>query len=93
MVDGKLGLSTELQVSLRKKLFMAPSKICVTMYDKVLESSRLHRSSKVIKLFIIQLTHNIQFTDTVTIIKYLKVLKRVSNHRGSIIRETCTVLG
>ena len=33
------------------------------------------------------------FVDTMEIIKYLKVLKRVSDHRGSIIREPCTVLG
>jgi len=30
---------------------------------------------------------------TIKIIKYLKVFQHVSDHRGSIIRENCTVLG
>jgi len=37
--------------------------------------------------------HNIEFVYTTTIIKYLKVLQQISDHRGSIIREPCTVLG
>ena len=44
----------------------------------------------IIKHFIIQIMHNV---DTIKIIKYLKVLQHVSDHRGSIIRESCTVLG
>jgi len=36
--------------------------------------------------------HNIKYVDTIKIIKYLKVLQHVSDHRGSIIREPCTVL-
>ena len=47
----------------------------------------------IIKHFTIQLMHNIQYVDTNKIIKYLKVLQHVSDHRGSIIREPCTVLG
>jgi len=45
------------------------------------------------KHFISHLMHNIQYVDTIKIIKYLKVLQHVSDHRGSIIREPCTVLG
>jgi len=47
----------------------------------------------IIKHFIIQLMRNIKCADTVIIIKYLKVLEHVSDHRGSIIREPYTVLG
>ena len=47
----------------------------------------------IIKHFIIQLMYNIQYVDTIKIIKYLKVLQHVSDHRGSIIRELCTALG
>ena len=37
---------------------------------------------------------NIRFVDTIRIIiKYLKLLQHVSDHRGSIIRELYTVLG
>jgi len=36
---------------------------------------------------------NAQYIDTIKIIKYLKLLQHVSDHRGSIIREPCTVLG
>ena len=43
--------------------------------------------------FIIQLMHNIQYVETIKIIKHLQVLQHVSDHRGSIIREPCTVLG
>jgi len=39
----------------------------------------------IIKHFIIQLMHNIQYVDTIKIIKYLKVLQHVSDHRGYII--------
>jgi len=46
-----------------------------------------------IEHFIIQLTHNIFFVDTIKVIKYIKVLQHVSDHRRSIIREHCTVLG
>jgi len=46
----------------------------------------------IIERFIIQLMHNI-YVDTIKIIKYLKVLQHVSDHRGSIIREPLTVLG
>jgi len=46
-----------------------------------------------IKHFIIQLIHNIQLVYKIKIIKYLKVLQHVLDHRGSIIREPCTVLG
>ena len=45
------------------------------------------------KRFITQLMHNIWYVDTIKIIKYLKVLQPVSDQRGSIIREPCTVLG
>jgi len=44
-----------------------------------------------IEHFIIQLMHNIQYVGTIKIIKYLKVLQHVSDHRRSIIREPCTV--
>jgi len=37
--------------------------------------------------------HNLQYVDKIKIIKYLKVLQHVSDRRGSIIREPCTVLG
>jgi len=47
----------------------------------------------IIKHFIIQLMHNIQDVDTIKIIKYLKVLQHVLDHRRTIIREPCTVLG
>ena len=47
----------------------------------------------IIKHFIIQLIHEVYYVDTIKIIKYLKVLQHVSDHRGSIIRETCIVLG
>jgi len=47
----------------------------------------------IIKHFIIQLMHNIYYVDTIKIIKYLEVLHHVSDHRGSIIREPCTVFG
>ena len=47
----------------------------------------------IIKHVIIQPMHNMQYVDTIKIIKYLKVLQHVSDHRGSIIREPCTVLG
>ena len=43
--------------------------------------------------FIIQPTHNIQYVDTIKIMRYLKVLQNVSDNRGSIIREPCTVFG
>jgi len=33
------------------------------------------------------------YVDTIKIIKYLKLLQHVSDHRGSIIREPCNVLG
>jgi len=56
-------------------------------------SSCLPRASMTIIHFIIQLTHNIQYADTIKIIKYLKVLQHVSDHRGSIIGEPCTGLG
>ena len=45
------------------------------------------------KQFVIKLMHNIQYVDTIKTIKYLKVLLRVSDDRGSIIREPCTVRG
>jgi len=48
--------------------------------------------TKNLKQFITQLMHNI-YVDTIKIIKYLKVLQHVSDHRGSIIGEPCTVLG
>jgi len=44
-------------------------------------SSCLHRASMIIKHFIIQLMDNIQYVDTIKIIKYLKVLQHVSDHR------------
>jgi len=47
----------------------------------------------IIQHFIIQLMHNIKFVDTIKIIKYLKVFQHVSDHRTSIIREPCRVLG
>jgi len=36
---------------------------------------------------------HIYYVHKIKIIKYLKVLQHVSDHRGSIIREPCTVLG
>ena len=36
--------------------------------------------------------HNIYYVDTIKIIKYLKVLQHVSDHRASSIREPFTVL-
>jgi len=66
---------------------------CMVIKTLNLQSSCLHRASMIIKHFIIQLTHNIQYADTIKIIKYLKVLQHVSDHRGSIIREPCTMLG
>jgi len=59
----------------------------------ILHSSCLHRASMIIKHFIIQLMHNTQYVDTIKMIKYLKVLQHVSDHRGSVIKEPCTVLG
>ena len=47
----------------------------------------------VFKHFIIQLMHNIKYVDKIKIIKYLKVLQDVSDHKGSVIREPCTVFG
>jgi len=47
----------------------------------------------IIKHFIIQLMHNIKYVGKIKIIEYLKMLKHVSDYRGSIIREPCTVLG
>ena len=52
----------------------------------------MHRASMIIKHFIIQLMHNILYVDIINRIKYLKVLQHVSDRRGSIIREPCTVL-
>jgi len=49
-------------------------------------------NDRLIKHFIIQLMRNI-YVDKNKIIKYLKVLQHVSDHRGSIIKEPCTVLG
>ena len=37
--------------------------------------------------------YTIQYVDTIKIIKYLKVFQHVSDDRGYIIREPCTVLG
>ena len=45
----------------------------------------------IIKHFIIQLMHNV-YVDTIKIIKYLKVLQHVSDHKGTIIMEPCTVI-
>jgi len=61
--------------------------------NTVIKSSCLHRASMIIKHFISQLMRNIKYVDTIKIIKYLKVFQHVSDHRGSIIRERCTVLG
>jgi len=47
----------------------------------------------IIKHFTIQPMHNIKYVDTIKIIKYLKMLQHVSDHKGSIIREPCTLLG
>ena len=41
-------------------------------------SSCLHRASMIIKHFVIQLMHNVQYVDKIKIIKYLKVLQHVS---------------
>jgi len=35
--------------------------------------------------------YDLQFIDTIKVIKYLKVLQQVWGHRGYIIREPCTV--
>jgi len=56
-------------------------------------ASCLHRASMIIKHFISHIMHHILYVDTIKIIKYLKVLQHVSDHKGSIIREPCTVLG
>ena len=48
------------------------------------------RTSMTIKPFIKQPMHNTQYLDAIKIIKYLKVLRHVSDHRGCIIREPCT---
>ena len=37
--------------------------------------------------------HNILYLETTEIIKYLKVFQHVLDHRESIVREPCTVLG
>jgi len=58
-----------------------------------MESSVPSELLLLIKHYIIQLTHNILYIYTIKVIKYLKVLQHVSDHRGSIIREPCTVLG
>jgi len=34
-----------------------------------------------------------KYIDIIKIMKYLKVLQHVSEHKGSIIREPCTALG
>jgi len=47
----------------------------------------------IIEHFIIQLMHSKWYVDTIKIIKYLKVLQHVSDHRGSVIREPFTALG
>ena len=45
-----------------------------------------------LKHFVIQKIH--KFVDTIRIIiKYLKLLQHVSDHKGSIVRELYTVLG
>ena len=61
--------------------------------NELLRSSCLHGASMIIKHLIVQLMRNIKYVDTIKIIKYLEVLQHVSDHRGSIIREPCTVLG
>ena len=63
-----------------------------TQKYKDYKSSCLHRASMITKHFIIQLMHSI-YVYTIKIIKYLKVLQHVSDHRGSIIRDPCTVHG
>ena len=74
-----------------QEMIMGQAVDCCRRGDE--QSSCLHRASMTIKHFIIQLMHNIQFVDTIKIIKYLKVLRHVSDHRASIIGEPCTVLG
>jgi len=66
---------------------------CTRVQTWIWSSSCLHRASMIIKHFITQLMHNIYYVGTIKIIKYLKVLQHVSDHRGSIIREPSTVLG
>ena len=79
------------------KLLIIVTRICWPSLDILLTKgvvlcSCLHRTSMIIKHFIIQLMHNIKYVDTIKIIKYLKVLQHVSNHRESIVTEPCTVL-
>ena len=87
---------------LREKIYILIKECCCQKVRNILRylytkttlcSSCLYRESMTIKHFITQLMHNIQYVDTIKIIKYLKVLQHVSVHRGSIIREPCTVLG
>lgn len=65
------------------------SKTILGMYPAVVSQQTVI----LIRHFIIQLMHNVQFVNTIKIIQHLKVLQHVSNHRGSIIREPCTMLG
>jgi len=51
-----------------------------------MQSSCLHRASVIIEHYIIKIMHNIKYVDKIKVIKYLKVLQHVSDHRGSIIR-------
>jgi len=66
-------------------------------YTMRLNSSIIFMSNATItvllKHFITQPMHKIQYVDTIKIIKYLKLLQHVSDHIGSIIRETFTVFG
>ena len=63
-----------------------------TLHKEHGESLKSRNTYPSIKQFSIQLMHNIQFADTIKIIKYLKVFQHVSDHRESINREPCTVL-
>jgi hypothetical protein len=58
-----------------------------------LSMKKTSQSSYETKHLNIQLIHVIKYVDTIKIIKYLKVFQHVSDYTGSIISETCTVLG
>ena len=54
---------------------------------------RTYPNKALLKHFINQQMHKYIIVDIIKIIKYIKVLQRVSYHKGSIIREPYTALG
>ena len=72
------------------------SKFCFLLASKCYQIFFFHQLMHkwTLKHFTIELMHNMQFVDTIKVIKYLKVLQHVSDHKGSTIRgplwsETC----